>query len=78
MTPTWQSLETSCDYNIIIELLYLSLCIVLHCIVLIDGCLFVDVCCPFDNDAEALRDAEQRKLNKYEVIKQFFFGQGNM
>jgi hypothetical protein len=38
--------------------------------------LIIDVCCPFDNDAEALRDAEQRKLNKYEGLKQFFIGQG--
>ena len=38
--------------------------------------VIIDVCCPFDNDAEALRDAEQRKLNKYEGLKQFFIGQG--
>ena len=38
--------------------------------------LIIDVCCPFDNNAEALRDAEQRKLNKYEGLKQFFVGQG--
>ena len=38
--------------------------------------LIIDVCCPFDNDAEALRDAEQRKLSKYEGLKQFFIGQG--
>ncbi len=38
--------------------------------------LIIDVCCPFDNDAEALRDAELRKLNKYEGLKQFFIGQG--
>ena len=38
--------------------------------------LIIDVCCPFDSNAEALRDAEQRKLNKYEVLKQFFVGQG--
>ena len=38
--------------------------------------LIIDVCCPFDNNAEALRDAEQPKLNKYEGLKQFFVGQG--
>ncbi|CAB4024738.1 Hypothetical predicted protein [Paramuricea clavata] len=38
--------------------------------------LIINVCCPFDNNAEALRDAEQRKLNKYEGLKQFFVGQG--
>ena len=38
--------------------------------------LIIDVCCPFDNNAEALRDAEQRKLDKYEGLKQFFVGQG--
>ena len=38
--------------------------------------LIIDVCCPFDSNAEALRDAEQRKLNKYEGLKQFFVGQG--
>ena len=38
--------------------------------------LIIDVCCPFDSNAEALRDAEQRKLYKYEGLKQFFVGQG--
>ena len=38
--------------------------------------LIIDVCCPFDNNAEALRDAQQRKLGKYEGLKQFFVGQG--
>ena len=38
--------------------------------------LIIDVCCPFDSNTEALRDAEQRKLNKYEGLKQFFVGQG--
>ncbi|CAB4001755.1 Hypothetical predicted protein [Paramuricea clavata] len=38
--------------------------------------LIIDVCCPFDSNAEALCDAEQRKLNKYEGLKQFFVGQG--
>ena len=38
--------------------------------------LIIDVCCPFDNNAEALRDAEQWKLDKYEGLKQFFVRQG--
>ena len=35
----------------------------------------IDVCCPFENP-EALRDAEQRKLDKYEPLKQYFLSQG--
>ena len=30
----------------------------------------IDVCCPFENNPESLRDTEQRKLDKYEPLKQ--------
>ena len=36
----------------------------------------IDVCCPFENDPQALIDAEQRKLTKYEPLKQFYETQG--
>ena len=38
--------------------------------------LISDGCCPFDSNTEDLRDAEERKLNKYEGLKKFFVGQG--
>lgn len=38
--------------------------------------IIIDVCCPFDNGPEALSDAENLKLSKYEVLKQFFTSQG--
>ena len=36
----------------------------------------IDVCCPFDNGPEALSDAKNLKLNKYEPHKHFFTSQG--
>ena len=38
--------------------------------------IIIDVCCPFDNDPEALTDAENCKLNKCEFLKHFFTSQG--
>ena len=36
----------------------------------------IDVCCPFDNNHEALSDAENRKLNKYDHLKHHFISKG--
>ena len=36
----------------------------------------IDVCCPFDNNPEALSDAENRKLNKYDHLKHHFIFKG--
>ncbi|XP_028416354.1 uncharacterized protein LOC114540350 [Dendronephthya gigantea] len=36
----------------------------------------IDVCCPFDNGAEALHDAIDRKELKYEHLREFFTAQG--
>ena len=36
----------------------------------------IDVCCPFDNNPEALSEAENRKLFKYEHLKQHFISKG--
>ena len=36
----------------------------------------IDVCCPFDNNPDALADAEKRKLNKYEHLKHHFISKG--
>ncbi|XP_046856073.1 uncharacterized protein LOC124449166 [Xenia sp. Carnegie-2017] len=41
-----------------------------------DDVLIIDVTCPFDNDDNALADAAQTKLNKYEPLKQHFIGLG--
>ena len=38
--------------------------------------IIIDVCCPFVNSPEALSDAENLKLSKYEVLKHFFNSQG--
>lgn len=38
--------------------------------------IIIDVCCPFDNDVDALREAEQRKLTKYEGLKRHFVDSG--
>lgn len=39
--------------------------------------VIVDVCCPFENGPEALRDAEQLKVAKYEQLKQHFLSKGS-
>ena len=38
--------------------------------------IIVDVCCPFENDPEALQEAETRKTEKYQPLKAFFLSQG--
>lgn len=47
-------------------------------IVIVDNnnVIIIDVCCPFDNDVDALRMAEERKITKYAGLKQFFVDQG--
>lgn len=37
-----------------------------------DRATIIDVCCPFDNGAEALDEAVQRKETKYQHLKDFF------
>ena len=39
--------------------------------------VIIDVCCPFENGPEALRDAEQLKIAKYEPLKQHFQSMGS-
>lgn len=41
-----------------------------------DTVSIIDVCCPFENGAEALLEAEQRKVEKYDILKQHFLSTG--
>lgn len=41
-----------------------------------DHVKIIDVCCPFENNDEALFNAAERKITKYEPLKEFFLGQG--
>ena len=36
----------------------------------------IDVCCPFDNDPEAMSNAEIQKVHKYDILKQHFVATG--
>ena len=47
-----------------------------HCCKRKKRAIIIDICCPFDNGSETLSDAENLKLSKYEVLKQFFTSQG--
>ena len=41
-----------------------------------DRVTIIDVCCPFENDAEAMTTAETQKVHKYDILKQHFVTNG--